>query len=77
MAIKSPRAAKSNKGVGQAVGGFNVGNNVFIGSVVGVPTNGASGTKAAMYGPGSTLHSTNGNVYRNSGTKASPTWTAM
>lgn len=42
----------------------------------GAPVDGASGTLAGIAGPGSIVLSTNGNIYSNTGTKASPTWTA-
>ena len=43
----------------------------------GVPTDGTSGTKAGKAGKGSLCIDTSaGALYQNTGTKASPTWTA-
>jgi len=65
------------KGAIGADGGMYIGNSIWVISVSGAPTNGTSGTGAGFAGPGSIACSTSGNHYRNSGTKASPTWTAM
>ncbi len=44
----------------------------------GAPTNGTSGTYANLAGPGALLiDNTNGNLYINTNTKASPTWTLL
>lgn len=52
-------------------------NDVFAGSDAGAPTNGTSGTGAGIAGIGSTYTNvTTGAKYTNTGTKASPTWTA-
>lgn len=42
-----------------------------------VPTNGADGTGAGVAGPGSLVISTLGNVYINTGSKESPTWSSL
>lgn len=44
----------------------------------GAPTNGTSGTLANVAGKGDMLSdTTNGNLYYNTGTSASPTWTQI
>ncbi len=56
--------------------GMHIGNDVFIMSFAGAPTDGTSGTGADWAGIGSILTDrTNGALYVNSNTKASPTWT--
>lgn len=51
---------------------------VFQTASAGVPVNGTSGTGAGVLGPGSTyINTTNGVMYFNSGTTASPVWTAL
>lgn len=51
-------------------------NGVIDIAGAGAPTNGTSGTGAGICGPGSTyIDSTNANLYFNTGTLASPTWT--
>lgn len=54
-------------------------NNVFWSAVnAGAPTNGTSGTGANLCGPGSLLIDiTNKVLYQNTGTLASPTWSAV
>ena len=49
--------------------------DVVLHVMSGAPVDGASGTLAGTAGPGSIALSTNGNIYSNTGTKASPTWT--
>lgn len=53
-------------------------NDIFLTTGAGAPTNGTSGTGAGLTGKGS-LHTdaTNGKLYINTGTKASPTWTVV
>lgn len=65
-----------------STGRFRVGSlllansvEVFTGSAA--PTNGVSGTGAGKAGPGSFYIRTNGAVFTNTGTKASPTWTQL
>ncbi|KKL97623.1 hypothetical protein LCGC14_1832620 [marine sediment metagenome] len=59
-----------------SVGGIHIGNDVFVMTVAGAPTDGTSGTGAGWAGIGSILSDrTNGALYVNSNTKASPTWT--
>src|SRR5438093_933514 len=53
-----------------------VDNSVYIVTNAGAPTNGTSGTGVGICGPGALLiDTTNKTIYRNTGTKASPTWT--
>jgi hypothetical protein len=55
--------------------GIAVGDDVVIREGSGVPTNGGSGTLAGVAGKGSLyLDRTNGTLYQNTNTKASPTW---
>ncbi len=69
----------------QQFGGLNIwamlksliNNNIGILANAGVPVDGTSGTFVGMAGKGSLLIDyTNGTLYQNTGTKASPTWTA-
>lgn len=53
-----------------------IAGGVMIVTNAGAPSNGTSGTGAGVAGPGSLLiDSTNTNLYQNTNTKASPTWT--
>lgn len=55
-----------------------VGANLGILPFAGTPVNGTSGTYVKMAGPGTiVLDYTNGKLYVNSGTKASPVWTLV
>ena len=57
-------------------GGINIGNGVWVMSIAGAPVNGTSGTGAGFAGPGSILlRASNGTLYQNTNTVASPTWT--
>lgn len=66
-----------------STGLFRVGGLLMRGSVAqlagaGSPTSGTSGTGVGKAGPGSTyFDSTNGILYQNQNTKASPTWVAV
>lgn len=71
-----PQMSERTKGAIGADGGLYAGNNCWIISVSGAPSNGASGTGAGFAGPGSIAMSTSGQSYTNTNTKASPTWTA-
>lgn len=52
--------------------------DALIGQNAGAPTNGTSGTGAGVYGKGAILTDvTNGILYINTNTKASPTWTKV
>lgn len=78
MAVKTqqPKIEVPNQGGGSSEGGHYLGNNIWVFAISGAPTDGVAGDGATWAGPGSLCLSTNGNAYRNSGTKASPTWTA-
>lgn len=52
-------------------------NDVFVSGGSSAPTNGTSGTGATVAGPGSLYIRTNGSIYQNTNTKASPTWTLI
>lgn len=53
-------------------------NGVFILTKQGVPTNGTSGDGVPFAGKGSLcVDSTNGKLYINTGTAASPTWVSV
>lgn len=55
----------------------NANNDVWYLNGVGAPVNGSSGTAVGFAGPGSRyVNISNGDVYTNTGTKASPTWTS-
>jgi hypothetical protein len=57
--------------------GIRTGNNTGLFNTSSAPTNGTSGTLAGVAGPGSLLMRTNGSVYINTNTKASPTWVSV
>lgn len=50
-------------------------NHVRIMSGSAAPSDGTSGTGAGKAGPGSLYLRTNGSMYQNTNTQASPTWT--
>jgi len=57
-------------------GGVSIGNGALIFTNAGVPTNGTTG--AGIAGIGSLVSDvTNGKLYINTGTLASPTWTVV
>jgi len=58
-----------------ADGGVYVGNGMWIFSLTATPSDGTSGTGAGVTGPGSLCLKNDGEMYTNTGTKASPTWT--
>lgn len=59
-------------------GVFFGGSNAGLFTNAGVPTNGVSGTLAGAAGKGSLVADvTNGKLYINTGTLASPTWTVV
>lgn len=59
-------------------GGIGLGGNVQLFRGSGAPTNGTSGTGAGEAGPGSLYWRTsNGALYTNTNTQASPTWAAI
>ncbi len=57
--------------------GIRTGNNTGIFNTSSAPTDGTSGTLVGVAGPGSILMRTNGAVYVNTNTKASPTWVSL
>lgn len=57
--------------------GIRIGNNTGLFSIAGAPTDGTSGTLVGVAGPGALLMRTNGTLYVNSNTKASPAWTVL
>lgn len=68
---------QGSRGVFQ-VGVLLMNNDIYQISGNGAPTNGTSGTYATRAGKGSIyIDYTNGVVYLNTGTKASPTWTVF
>ena len=70
------RGVGRTKGGVMADSGVYLGNNVWVFSVTSAPSDGTSGTGAGIAGPGSLcLNTANGEMYTNTNTKASPTWT--
>ena len=70
------RVAGTLTAVGAA--SVNLGNDVGFFTVAGAPVDGASGTQNGVAGKGSLLIDiTNGILYINTNTKASPTWTKV
>jgi hypothetical protein len=57
--------------------GIRTGNNTGVFNTSSAPTDGTSGTLVGVAGPGSILMRTNGAVYVNTNTKASPTWVSL
>lgn len=57
--------------------GIRTGNNTGVFNIAGAPVDGTSGTLVGVAGPGSILMRTNGSVYVNTNTKASPTWVSL
>lgn len=61
-----------------APAGFRLGADVYFLTGSGAPTDGTSGTGAGFAGKNSSYSRTDANgVYYNTGTLASPTWTAL
>ena len=73
------RPTSRTKGVTSSDGGVYIDAlSTFMFSNAGAPTNGTSGTKAGRAGKGSLcIDRTNGKLYINTGTLASPTWTVV
>jgi len=68
------------KGAGSFGSGLHLGNDVWVFSGSGTPTDGTSGDGAGWAGPGSLYTdrtATTGKLYINTGTKASPTYTVV
>lgn len=57
--------------------GIRTGNSTGLFNTSGAPVDGTSGTLRGVAGPGSILMRTNGSVYVNTNTKASPTWVSL
>lgn len=57
--------------------GIRMGNNTGVFQTSSAPSDGTSGTLHGVAGPGSILMRTNGSVYVNTNTKASPTWVSL
>lgn len=57
--------------------GVRFANDIVQSTGSAAPTNGTSGTGAGVSGPGSVYYRTNGSVYVNTNTKASPTWVSL
>jgi hypothetical protein len=57
--------------------GIRQDNNTGVFNTASEPVDGTSGTLAGVAGPGSILMRTNGAVYVNTNTKASPTWVSL
>lgn len=79
MAVSQKRRpVNRTKGVAGSDAGAYIGNNVLLLSNAGVPSNGTTGTGAGAAGKGSLCSDyTNGKLYINTGTQASPTWTVV
>lgn len=76
MATKRRPAQYTKGGLG-AEAGVMFGDGVWQFAAAGVPTDGTTGTGAGWAGTGSLyVNTTAGTLYQNTGTKASPTWTA-
>lgn len=75
MATKRKPVSRT-KGAIAADNGLYLGNDAWLFSKAGVPTAGTSGDGAGWAGKGSLCtDATNGKLYINTNTKASPTWT--
>ena len=74
LPVTAPNSAQFEPGTAVVQGGFMLfGNDVYYGTTAGVPTGGAG-----WAGPGSVITDyTNGKLYINTNTKASPTWTVV
>lgn len=75
--MTAPRMVTRTKGAIGADSGIEFGTGIWLFDNAGAPTSGTSGTGAGWAGKGSLCaDSTNGTLYQNTGTKASPTWTS-
>lgn len=71
LPISQPEAVTISEGIAGAGSGFLLGNNIYLLFHDGVPTGGDD-----WAGPGTlVIDYTNSDVYMNTGTKASPSWT--
>lgn len=72
------RSVMRVKGLIAADAGIYIGGDVLLFRNAGVPVNGTSGTGVGKAGNGSLCSDyTNGKLYINTGTMASPTWTVV
>lgn len=75
MATKA-RPAELTKGFGGSKAGVVFGDGLYLFSTATTPSDGASGDGAGWAGKGSIcIAEDTGELYTNTGTKASPTWT--
>lgn len=72
-----PRMVQRTRGATGADNGISFGEGLWLFENAGAPSSGTSGTGAGWAGKGSLcVDSTNGALYQNTNTKASPTWTS-
>jgi hypothetical protein len=72
------RPVSRTRGQATSDSGYGFGNDARLLTNEGVPSNGTNGTGAGSAGKGSLISDvTNGKLYINTGTKASPTWTVV
>ena len=75
MATTKRRTSSGVRGAVPAHAGVDLGNSVWMFQGAGVPADGTSGDGAGWAGPGSLyIDRTNGELYTNQNTAASPTW---
>ena len=78
VGTQQPKIVNPNKAASEGRAGHHLGNDVWLFTKAGVPTAGTSGDGATWAGIGSLcVDYTNGKLYINTGTKASPTWTVV
>lgn len=76
MALTNRKVVSRTKGAVGSDSGVTVGKETFVFTNAGVPAAGTSGAGAGWAGKGSLcVDTTNGKLYVNTNTKASPTWT--
>jgi len=74
---KRPLVSRSRGAVGSD-SGIYIGNDVWLFTVTGALTDGAAGDGAGWAGKGSqAIRTDTGAPFKNTGTKASPTWVAV
>lgn len=78
MVLLARPIVQSEKGAIEGAGGVHLGDGVWIMHAAAAPTAGASGDGAGWAAKGSLyIDSTNGKLYINTNTTASPTWTLV
>ena len=78
MPLTNRKTVSRTRGAVGSDSGLMLGSGVWIFSNVGVPVAGVNGAGAGWAGIGSLCtDSTNGKLYINTGTRASPTWTVV